>query len=110
MSLLENLRRFDNGMEALVFKGWAMKLLSGLRATVLLAAFPALTLPLMIVQYVQITLGLRQAKTLPNFYHRLVCRLLGIRVHVIGRLDPDHPVLMVSNHVSWLDIPALSAV
>ena len=97
-------------MDALVFHGGMMRLLQSLRATVLLVAFMAVTLPLMSVQYTLVKLGLRQAKTLPHAYHKFVCRLLGIRVHVCGSLDQTRPVLLVSNHVSWLDIPALSAV
>ncbi len=97
-------------MDALVFHGWAMRALGSLRATVLLAVFFAVTLPLMLVQYMLIKLGLSQAKTLPHFYHKLVCRIVGIRVHVTGRLATDKPVLLVSNHISWLDIPALSSL
>ncbi len=97
-------------MDGLVFHGRIMKLLGSMRASVLLSVFIAVTLPLMAVQYALIKLGLRQAKTLPHSYHKFVCRLLGIRVHVSGAIDPDRPVLLVSNHVSWLDIPALSAV
>ncbi len=110
MSLSEDAARIEKGMDALVFHGWMMRVLRGLRASVLLAVFMAVTLPLMAVQFALIRLGLKRAKTLPHEYHRFVCRLLGIRVHVAGALDPDHPVLLVSNHVSWLDIPALSAV
>ena len=87
-----------------------MRLLRGLRASVLLAAFIAVTLPLMLVQYGLLKLGLKQAKTLPHAYHKLVCRLVGIRVRISGELDPNRPVLLVSNHVSWLDIAALSTV
>jgi 1-acyl-sn-glycerol-3-phosphate acyltransferase len=81
-----------------------------LRASVLLAVFLAVTLPLMLIQYALIELGFEQAKTLPHAYHKLVCRILGIRVHVEGRVAADKPVLLVSNHVSWLDIPALSTM
>jgi 1-acyl-sn-glycerol-3-phosphate acyltransferase len=100
---------FEQSMDALVFRGWAMRMLANLRAFVLLTAFMALTLPCMAAQFIFLKLGMRQAKTFPHAYHKLVCRLLGIRVHVIGAVDPRHPVLFVSNHVSWLDIPALSA-
>jgi lyso-ornithine lipid O-acyltransferase len=110
MSLSEDAFRFEQGMDALVFHGWMMRMLRSLRATALLAAFLVVTLPLMALQYLLLKLGLKQAKTLPHFYHRFVCRLLGIRVHVSGALEPDHPVLLVSNHVSWLDITALSTV
>jgi len=97
-------------MDALVFHGWVMRLLRGLRASVLLAAFMTVTLPLMALQYILLKLGLRQAKTLPGAYHRFVCRLLGIRIKVSGAIDEKQPVLLVSNHVSWLDIPALSTI
>lgn len=43
-------------------------------------------------------------------YHRLVCRVLGIRVETYGRPPVEGPLLIVSNHVSWLDIVVLSAV
>lgn len=109
MSLFDDTADLERGMEALVFHGWTMRVLGSLRASVLLAAFLALTLPLMLVQYILVKLDLPQAKTLPHFYHKLVCRVLGIRVHVHGRLDGGKPVLLVSNHVSWLDIVALSA-
>jgi 1-acyl-sn-glycerol-3-phosphate acyltransferase len=110
MNLTGNMAEFERGMDALVFHGWTMRALRNLRAFVLLAAFFAVTLPLMLVQYVLIKLGLSQAKTLPQFYHKLLCRVLGIRVHVTGRLEADKPVLLISNHISWLDIPALSTV
>ena len=97
-------------MDALVFHGRMMRLLGSLRASVLLAAFVAVTLPLMLVLYGLLKLGLKQAKTLPQAYHKFVCRLLGIRVRISGELDPNRPVLLVSNHVSWLDIAALSTV
>ncbi|MEL6375278.1 MAG: lysophospholipid acyltransferase family protein, partial [Pseudomonadota bacterium] len=37
-------------------------------------------------------------------------RLLGIHVHVDGNVARDGPVLLISNHISWLDIIVLSAV
>ena len=110
MSLTANVGDFEKGMDALVYRGSAMRMLGNLRAAVILAAFLALTLPLMLLQYVFVQLGLPQAKALPRAYHKLVCRLLGIRVRVTGRVAEGKPVLFVSNHVSWLDIPALSTV
>ncbi len=110
MSISENTRDLEHGMDALVFHGRTMRMLAGLRASVLLAVFFAITAPLMLVQLVLVRLKQPQAKTLPHSYHKLVCRLLGIRVHLTGRVEADKPVLLISNHISWLDIPALSAV
>ncbi len=110
MSISDKTANLGQGMDALVFHGWAMRMLAALRASFLLAVFLAVTLPLMLVQTVLLWLGLPQAKTLPQFYHKTVCRLFGIRVHVTGSIDPTRPALIVSNHVSWLDMPALSTV
>jgi len=110
MSLIADTAEFERGMDSLVFHGWTMRMLGSLRASLLLAVFLGLTLPLMLVQFVLLKLGLPQAKTLPHAYHKLVCRILGIRVHIRGQLEREKPVLLVSNHLSWLDIPALSTV
>lgn len=76
----------------------------------LLASFAALTLPLMPVQQLFIWFWPRMAREFPMHYHRLVCRILGIRVDIHGRPPVEGPLLIVSNHVSWLDIVVLSAV
>jgi len=81
-----------------------------IRAAAILAGFGALTLPLMPVQAVLLRASPRLARRFPNWYHRQVCRLLGIRLHIEGQIADSGPVLVVSNHVSWLDIPVLSAV
>ena len=89
-------------------------MLQALRAAAILTSFLALTLPLMPVQWLLIKLPFPQAKRfarrLPHWYHRRVCRMIGIRIHTDGRLRPGEPVLIISNHVSWLDIPVLSAI
>jgi 1-acyl-sn-glycerol-3-phosphate acyltransferase len=80
------------------------------RAITILILFLALTLPLMPVQYALVKMGSTWARRLPNWYHRQVCRLVGVRIHCQGAIPGDRPVLVVANHVSWLDIPVLSAV
>ncbi len=74
-----------------------------------LVGFLGLTLPLMPVQAALLRLSPRAARRMPHWYHRRVCRLLGIRLRVEGVLEPGVPVLLLANHVSWLDIPVISA-
>lgn len=74
-----------------------------------LAGFLGLTLPLMPVQAVLVRFAPRAARRLPHWYHGKVCRLLGVRVRIEGRLAPGAPVLLLANHVSWLDISVISA-
>lgn len=81
-----------------------------LRAAAKLLAFVALTLPLMPVQQLLLWGFPRGARLLPHHYHRAVCRLFGIRLSVAGAALPQGSCLVISNHVSWLDIVILSAV
>jgi lyso-ornithine lipid O-acyltransferase len=68
-----------------------------------------LTLPLMPVQAVAVVLNLRLARTLPRWYHRLSCRVLGIRLLFEGKPVETAPALYVVNHTSYLDIEILGA-
>jgi lyso-ornithine lipid O-acyltransferase len=72
------------------------------------------TLPCMVIQAVCMMLPGRAKVVCARFYWSVVCRLLGLRVRVIGApanvsSDVAHgrPVVFVSNHSSWLDIPVL---
>ncbi|WFU09329.1 lysophospholipid acyltransferase family protein [Rhizobium sp. CB3090] len=47
---------------------------------------------------------------LPRYWHRIICYWLGIRIHVVGELERRRPLMLASNHASWLDILVLSAV
>jgi 1-acyl-sn-glycerol-3-phosphate acyltransferase len=76
---------------------------------VILAAFAGLTMPLMPLQYIFVRFWPRMARHFPMRYHRLVCRILGIKVRIVGKPPETGPLLIVSNHVSWLDIVVLSA-
>ncbi|MGE5267380.1 MAG: lysophospholipid acyltransferase family protein [Deltaproteobacteria bacterium] len=84
--------------------------MSQVRAAGVLAGFLGLTLPLMPVQALLLRVSTPAARRFPNWYHRKVCRFLGVRIHVEGSVARSGPVLLVSNHTSWLDIPVLSAI
>lgn len=62
------------------------------------------------LQLVLIALKSRHAGALPVVFHRLVTRLFGVRVHLTAPLPADRPLLIVANHMSWLDIPVLSTL
>ncbi len=81
-----------------------------LRGASVLTGFMALTVPLMPVQALLLRTHAGAARRFPHWYHRQVCRLVGLRLHVEGAIAQGKPVLVVANHTSWLDIPVLSAV
>lgn len=81
-----------------------------LRASAVLTGFFALTVPLMPVQALLVRFAPNAARRFPHWYHRQVCRILGISLQIDGDVIQGAPVLLVANHTSWLDIPVLSAV
>ena len=80
----------------------------GFRAFSIMAVFVTVTAVLLPVQWLGVKLSLPLRRSLPNRYHRFVCRLFGIRVSMIGK-PVVGGVLMAANHSGWLDIPILSA-
>jgi 1-acyl-sn-glycerol-3-phosphate acyltransferase len=83
-----------------------MRLRLGLVLAVVLAA-TAIGLPL---QWAALKLRLPLRRQIPVLYHRLLLRLLGVRVHLKGAPAADRPLLLLSNHASWLDIPVIGAL
>ena len=80
------------------------------RACLRTVVYLVLTLPLLPLQAVALALKLRLATTLPLTYHRLVCRVIGIRVAARGALAQARPLLIVANHTSYLDIEVLGSL
>lgn len=80
------------------------------RATIRVIGFIGMTLALMPVQWLLVRLHLPGSKMVPHLYHRVLCRLIGIRVIVRGAPERGRPVLICANHTSYLDIPVMSAV
>ena len=81
-----------------------------LRAILVLAALGCLTPPLMAVQWLAVRHRWSLARALPVAFHRLVCRLCRVRRTVEGAPAAGRPLLILANHVSWLDISVLSTL
>ncbi len=84
--------------------------MSRLRAAATAIAFSLVTLPLMPVQQLFVWFWPAMARSFPMYYHRLVLRILGVQLKIVGNPVSRGPALIASNHSSWLDIPVLSAV
>ncbi len=55
-------------------------------------------------------LGLRYAPVLLRTFYRVICRLAGLEIRVHGHPPAAAPALLVSNHVTYMDIPVLASV
>jgi len=73
-------------------------------------ALTAMTLALLPFQLMAIRFDLPLQRTLPRLYHRAFCGLMGVRIREVGQRSRQAPVLILSNHVSWLDISVISAL
>lgn len=80
---------------------------SRIRAALVLTALTAVTLPLIPVQWLALRTGGPVRRHLPVLWHRIACATVGIRVTEIGRPARERPLLIVANHVSWIDITVL---
>jgi 1-acyl-sn-glycerol-3-phosphate acyltransferase len=80
-----------------------------LRTTFVLTVFALVTIVLMPVQWLAVALKRPLRRRIPVFYHRFVCRLVGVRVRTTGAPVDDRPLLIVANHSSWLDISIITS-
>ena len=83
---------------------------SPLRALVRSALFAGWTVLLIPLQLAALVFDRRAARRIPLYYHRVCCRLLGVRVLVRGEISRETPTLFACNHSSYLDITVLSSV
>jgi lyso-ornithine lipid O-acyltransferase len=80
-----------------------------LRAFMTASALILVTVILMPIQMLAVAFKSQVRRRIPVIYHGIVCRLLGVRIRVIG--VPTHqPSLVIANHASWIDISVISAV
>ncbi|MEP3277554.1 MAG: lysophospholipid acyltransferase family protein [Stappiaceae bacterium] len=49
-------------------------------------------------------------RTIPIYWHRIACAMLGLRIRVVGKPHNERPLLITANHCSWLDITALGSL
>lgn len=81
-----------------------------LKQTLRLALIAPITLVGIPLQWAALKSRTRAATLIPQIYHRMLCRILGVRLVVRGEPDRQGASLIVANHVSWLDIPVISAL
>ncbi|MDP2731727.1 MAG: lysophospholipid acyltransferase family protein [Hoeflea sp.] len=85
-------------------------MIAALRVIFVVSAFVLLTFALLPVQMIALGLGHSVMRRLPRWWHRIMCRAIGLKVRTHGELARDRPLLLVSNHVSWKDILVLGSV
>jgi len=85
-------------------------MIAGLRLMIAIPLILVFTVILTPVQLVFRAFNLPLAKKLPFWFHRILLYLVGVRVIVHGNFSRAHPLLLVCNHISWLDIPVMGSI
>jgi 1-acyl-sn-glycerol-3-phosphate acyltransferase len=80
--------------------------LRAVRRLVLVLLWTLICIP---VQAALIALPGRGKIGFARLYHAGLCRLIGLKVQVVGEASRQAPVLFLSNHSSWLDVLVLGA-
>ncbi|HEY8268155.1 MAG TPA: lysophospholipid acyltransferase family protein [Xanthobacteraceae bacterium] len=81
-----------------------------LRTIIALVGWAIATLFGIPAQWIALKLKLPLRRSIPMYYHKLCLVFLGVRVHVRGAPAAERPLMYVSNHCSWIDIPVLSSI
>lgn len=74
-----------------------------------LALAPAFLLGLP-AQWLALRVAPPLARWMPVIFHRYLLFVLGVKVVKDGRIDTRRPLLIASNHLSWLDIVVISSL
>jgi lyso-ornithine lipid O-acyltransferase len=62
------------------------------------------------LRYLGLRADWRAAAGITALFHKTLCAALGVRVRVTGEFAASGATLVVANHVSWLDIPAIGSI
>jgi 1-acyl-sn-glycerol-3-phosphate acyltransferase len=81
-----------------------------MRLLIVIPTIALLTIALLPFQWIAVRFDLPPQRRIPQFYHRVIAWLIGARIRVNGQRYHEHPLMIVCNHVSWLDISVISAV
>lgn len=80
-----------------------------LRTLVFVLVVVPILLVLGIVQKLILWLKFPFWHAVPMLAHKVVCTYLGIKITQIGQPAKGKPTLLLSNHISWMDIPAIGS-
>ena len=83
--------------------------MSIIRGVIIILVFLIITLILIVVQFASLIIG-RWQEYIPHYYHKFIAKLIGLDIVRYGSYSSLRPLLIVSNHSSWLDIIVISSI
>ncbi len=86
------------------------KVMAEVKAAWTIFVLALVSLVLIPLQWISLKLKLRARKKLPQIWHRIATRLVGIKIRQIGAPSTDRPLLITANHASWVDIAVVGSL
>ncbi|TYC79906.1 1-acyl-sn-glycerol-3-phosphate acyltransferase [Stappia sp. BW2] len=80
------------------------------KAGLIIFLLTLVSLVLIPLQWLAVKLGLPMQRKLPQLWHWIATRLVGIKIEQIGAPSTDRPLLIASNHASWVDITVVGSL
>ncbi|TYC51861.1 1-acyl-sn-glycerol-3-phosphate acyltransferase [Rhodobacterales bacterium] len=81
-----------------------------LKAGLIIFVLAIVSLVLIPLQWIAVRFGLSMRRKLPQIWHRIATRLVGIRIVEVGSPAADRPLLIAANHASWVDITVIGSL
>ena len=75
-----------------------------------LSIFFLFTLTLLPFQFIIVFFIKNYTYVIPYFYHKICRRIFGIKIKTFGKVSINFPILLISNHASYLDIIILGSL
>lgn len=73
----------------------------------ILGVITALLIP---IQWLALKFNLGISRKIPMLWHKIATKLVGLNIRVSGKIPSTRPMMIVSNHISWMDIPVLGSI
>lgn len=80
------------------------------KATWIIFLLALVSLVLIPLQWISLKLNLPIRKKLPQIWHKVATRLVGIKIRQVGDPSSDRPLLITANHASWVDIAVVGSL
>ena len=62
------------------------------------------------IQYILVKIKLRQRIYIPIIFHKVLLKILGVKVKLIGKKTSIRPLILSGNHTSYIDIIILGSI
>ena len=85
-------------------------MMARIKAVWAIGALTVVSLVLIPPQWLAVKRGWKLQRHLPHIWHLAATRLVGIRVHQVGKPSVNRPLLVTSNHASWVDITVVGSL